>query len=263
MARVIAISNQKGGVGKTTTAINLAASLAEAGQNVLVVDLDPQGNTTSGLGLDKDAGQTIYHVLMGMSPPPEAVRRTKEDRLDVVGANRDLVGAEVELLAQNGREYRLQTALKPLREKYDYVVIDCPPSLNILTLNALTAADSVLIPLQCEYFAMEGLGELVRTLQLVKSRLNPALEREGILLTMFDKRNRLANQVNDEVRRLFGALVFDTVIPRNIRLGESPSFGEPITRYDARSSGATAYRALADELLSRARQRTPAGGRIQ
>jgi len=241
-------------VGKTTTAINLAASLAASGRPTLLIDLDPQGNATSGVGVDKDSvQQSIYHVLLGLCQVGTAIQSTAVPNLKLIASNRDLVGAEVELLHEREREFRLKRVLERLDRSYDFVIIDCPPSLNILTVNALIAAHSVLIPLQCEYFAMEGLGELVRTLQLIKSRLNPGLEREGILLTMYDKRNRLSHQVGDEVRRLFGVLVFETVIPRNVRLSECPSFGQPILQYDARSAGAEAYVALAQELIARRR----------
>ncbi len=241
-------------MGKTTTAINLAASLAASGRPTLLIDLDPQGNATSGVGVDKDSvQQSIYHVLLGLCQVGTAIQSTAVPNLKLIASNRDLVGAEVELLHEREREFRLKRVLERLDRSYDFVIIDCPPSLNILTVNALIAAHSVLIPLQCEYFAMEGLGELVRTLQLIKSRLNPGLEREGILLTMYDKRNRLSHQVGDEVRRLFGVLVFETVIPRNVRLSECPSFGQPILQYDARSAGAEAYVALAQELIARRR----------
>lgn len=252
MQRIIAISNQKGGVGKTTTAVNLAASLAALGKKVLIIDMDPQGNASSGVGVDRDrVASSTYQILLGLVPVEKAIVSAGMARLDVVPSNRELVGAEIELIQESRREFRLRTGLQSLSTSYDFVMIDCPPSLNILTVNALTAAHSVLIPLQCEYYAMEGLGELIRTLKLVKNRLNPALEREGILLTMFDRRNRLSHQVGEEVRKLFGALVFDTHIPRNVRLSESPSFGQPAFRYNARSVGAQAYMALAHELLGR------------
>lgn len=250
MARIIAVTNQKGGVGKTTTSVNLAACLAIADRPTLLIDLDPQGNATSGVGVSKnDVSHSVYHVILGLCTAEQAIVPTSVRKLDLMAANRDLVGAEIELISEPQREYRLKQALASIASRYAYIIIDCPPSMSVLTLNALTAATSVLIPLQCEYFAMEGLGELVRTLQLVKGRLNPGLEREGILLTMFDKRNRLALQVNEEVRRLFGTLVFETLIPRNVRLSESPSYGKPILQYDPRSAGAEAYLGLTRELL--------------
>ncbi len=262
MSRTIAVANQKGGVGKTTTAINLSASFAALGKQVLLVDVDPQGNATSGVGVARaDLQATVYEVLLGSARPQDALVRTGVPRLDLLPASRDLVGAEVELIAAQGRSRRLRSALEPLRERYDYIVLDCPPSLNLLTVNALTAADSVLIPLQCEYFAMEGLAELIRTLKLVKTRLNPPLEREGILLTMVDRRNRLAQQVEAETRRLFGPLVLDTRIPRNVRLSEASSFGKPAFHYSVRSPGAQAYMALAHELLRRHGAVAPGPGR--
>ena len=252
MARIIAISNQKGGVGKTTTAINLAASLAANKQRVLVVDLDPQGNCSSGLGYPRsECAAGIYDVLLGFRDMASVRLPTALDTLELVPATRDLVGAEVELVDEPNRERCLRKALNSVRDEFDWIVIDCPPSLGLLTLNALTAADSVLIPLQAEYYAMEGLGELLRTIGAVRKSLNPDLFREGIVLTMVDTRNRLCRDVMAQTREVFGDEVFHTSIPRNVRLSEAPSFGKPIVDYDPRSSGARAYLALAAELLGR------------
>ncbi|MEE2830535.1 MAG: AAA family ATPase [Myxococcota bacterium] len=252
MAQVLAISNQKGGVGKTTTAVNLAACLAAAGQKILLIDLDPQGNASSGLGVDKaGVAHTIYEVIMGGLPLEETFCDTVIHDLTVAPANTDLVGAELELTSALAREHRLSDAVDAVRGQFDYVLIDCPPSLGLLTVNALTAADMVLVPLQAEYYALEGLGELTRTIQLIKQRLNPALSWEGVVLTLYDGRNRLSQQVEADVRDHLGDKVFQTIIPRNVRLGEAPSFGEPIITYDPRAKGAQAYRDLARELLDR------------
>ncbi|MBE4752198.1 ParA family protein [Corallococcus praedator] len=252
MGRIICISNQKGGVGKTTTAINLAASLASAERRTLLVDMDPQGNAGSGLGLKRDALHgTVYDALLGGRPASELIHPTELRFLQVIPATPDLTGAEVELVNQERREFRLREALLPLKDKYDYIIIDCPPSLGLLTLNALVTADSVLIPLQCEYYALEGLSQLTHTIDLVKQGLNPALKMEGILLTMFDARANIAHQVVDEVRGYFKDQVFQAVVPRNVRLSECPSFGKPIILYDIKSKGCESYLALGRELMRR------------
>jgi len=253
MARIIAIANQKGGVGKTTTAINLGASLAVAEQRTLIVDIDPQGNATSGLGVDKtDELLTIYDVLVEGRPAQECVLKGLHFQfLDLVPSNRDLVGAEIELVDREGREKVLREALDEVRPDYDIILVDCPPSLGLLTLNTLTAADSVLIPIQCEFYALEGLSQLLNTVRLVQRNLNPGLEIEGVLLTMYDRRLNLSKQVAEEAREYFGGRVFDTAIPRNVRLAEAPSFGQPIVTYDVLSAGAQSYLELARELLAR------------
>ncbi len=249
--RVITIVNQKGGVGKTTTAVNLAAGLACAERATLLVDLDPQGNATTGLGVRKEGlYPTIYDVLLQRDPIDKAVQPTALPTLSIVPADIDLVGAEVELVGLPSRETRLREALEPCRKSFEYLIIDCPPSLGLLTINALTASDSVLIPLQCEFYALEGLAHLVKTIKLVRERLNRDLEIEGILLTMFDGRTSLAGQVKDEVHRFFEGQIFETIIPRSIRLTEAPSHGKPIVLYDLRSSGALAYLGLTREVLS-------------
>ncbi len=253
MSRTIAIANQKGGVGKTTTAINLGASLAIAERRTLVLDCDPQGNATSGFGIRKDQGQvSVYDCLVDGRSLTEAIQREVHfPFLDVVPASRDLAGAEVELIHRPNRERILRERLQPLRERYDYILVDSPPSLGILTLNALAAADTVLIPIQCEFYALEGLSQLLNTVRLVQRNINTSLEIEGVLLTMYDSRLNLSKQVVQEAREYFGGKVFDTMIPRNIRLAEAPSFGQPIALYDVLSSGARGYLSLARELIDR------------
>ena len=252
MAKVIAIANQKGGVGKTTTSVNLAASLAAAKRRVLLVDLDPQGNATMGSGVDKTAQlTTVYDVLMGDMSIPDVITRSEECRFDLLPSNADLTGAEVGLLEEIARETRLRNALEKVRDNYDFIFIDCPPSLNMLTVNALVAADAVMIPMQCEYYALEGLTALLETVEKIKKHLNPDLKIEGLLRTMYDPRNNLANQVSAQLLEHFGDKVYRTVIPRNVRLAEAPSHGLPIIIYDRASRGALAYLALAGEMLNR------------
>lgn len=255
MAKIIAVTNQKGGVGKTTTAINLAAALAIAGRTVLLVDCDPQGNATSGIGRkgERAEGGTVYEALTASNgeTPQSFILSTSVERLSLIPANRELAGAEIELIAFEDRERRLQRLLDPLRDQFDFIIIDSPPSLGLLTLNALVAADRVLIPLHCEYFALEGLADLVGTMRRVRASLNPALDIEGVLLTMNDERTNLGQQVGRDVREFFKEKVYQTVIPRNVRLAEAPSHGLPAVTYDARSRGAEAYFSLANELLEK------------
>jgi len=256
VSRVIAIANQKGGVGKTTTAVNLSACLAELGKRVLLIDIDPQGNATSGIGVDRKRLKTsVYDVLLDEVPLLDAVVETRVRGLRLLPATIDLAGAEIELVPRISRETRLKLALEPVRDQFDFVLMDCPPSLGLLTINALTAADSILIPIQCEYYALEGLTQLMDTFRLVREALNPSLEVEGVVLTMFDGRTNLSIQVVEDVKRYFKGQVYRSIITRNVRLSEAPSHGLPITMYDARSKGAEAYMELAREVIERVEER--------
>jgi len=252
MTKIVALANQKGGVGKTTTAINLGASVAACERKVLIVDLDPQANATSGVGFSKNEEASMYPVLVDGAPLRDIVRQTELPTLSLAPSSVDLVGAEIELREAIGREFHLRKALAEVKGEYDYILIDSPPSLGLLTINALTAADSVLVPMQCEYFALEGVSQLLATVERVRDAVNPALEIEGIALTMYDERMNLSRQVAEEVRTHFGDKVYRTVIPRNVRLGEAPSFGKPIILYDIRSRGSEAYLNLAREFIQRA-----------
>ena len=249
MGKIISVANQKGGVGKTTTTVNLSTILAKKGKKVLLIDTDPQGNATSGLGVSKDVELSVYDILIGDTEFDETLQETAIKNLKVCPSNISLAGAEVQLVSMMSREQRLKTKLDKIKDQYDYILIDCPPSLGLVTLNAFTASDSVLIPVQCEYFALEGLGQLLNTVNLVKKHLNKNLEIEGALLTMYDARTNLSNQVVKEVKKYFEDKVYKTVIPRNVRLSEAPSYGMPITIYDPRSKGAKAYEKFAKELL--------------
>ena len=250
MGRIIAIANQKGGVGKTTTAINLSACLAEKGQRVLVIDIDPQGNTTSGLGIAKDnVDNTIYEVMLQEIDISDAICKDIFENLDIIPSNVNLAGAEIDLIDIENREYILKNAINTVRNNYDYVILDCPPSLSMLTVNAMTAADTVLVPIQCEYYALEGLTQLIHTINLVKKKLNPLLELEGVVFTMYDARTNLSLQVVENVKSYLNQNIYKTIIPRNVRLAEAPSHGLPINLYDPRSSGAESYDLLAEEVI--------------
>ena len=252
MTRVLAVTNQKGGVGKTTTSVNLAAGLAQAGKRVLLVDLDPQGNATMGSGIDKRTlAASVYQMLLGFATAQSVRQRSEAGGYDIIPANRELAGAEVEMVDLEHRESRLKSALEPIAAQYDFVLLDCPPSLNMLTVNGLVAADAVMIPMQCEYYALEGLSDLVNTIKKVRAHLNPKIEIEGLLRTMYDPRNTLAQQVSAQLQEHFGAKVYETVIPRNVRLAEAPSFGAPAISFDRECKGSQAYIALASEILNR------------
>ena len=254
MSEIMTIANQKGGVGKTTTTINLAAALAEKGKKVLVIDMDPQGNTSSGLGIDKDElDTTVYQLMIGDNTFEECVQKEVFENLDVLAANVNLAGIEIETMDMEDRNYILHDIIEKIKEEYDYIIIDCPPSLNALTINAMTTADSVLVPIQCEYYALEGLSQLIYTIDLVRERLNPKLVINGVVFTMYDVRTNLSMQVIENVRNNLNQTIYDTIIPRGVRLAEGPSHGLSITKYDRRSAGAQAYLALADEVIERSR----------
>ena len=252
MGRIIAVANQKGGVGKTTTAINLSACLAEMGKHVLAIDLDPQGNTTSGLGVDKDEKEnTVYELLLGESTVEECIVPTVCEGLDLIPSNVNLSGAEIELMGTEEKEFILKKQIDLVKKSYDYIIIDCPPALSMLTINAMTTASSVLVPIQCEYYALEGLSQLIHTINLVQERLNPNLQMEGVVFTMYDVRTKLSNQVVENVKENLDTKIYETMIPRNIRLAEAPSYGIPINMYDSKSAGAESYRKLAKEIVGR------------
>jgi chromosome partitioning protein len=252
MGRIIAVANQKGGVGKTTTTINLSAYLAELGKKVLTIDIDPQGNTTSGLGLDKSAIEnTVYELMLGQCEIKDCLQQSIMDNLFVISSNVDLAAAEIELIGISEKEYIMKKAVDSIRDDFDFILIDCPPSLNMLTVNAMTTADTVLVPIQCEYYALEGLSQLIRTINLVKNRLNPELEIEGVVFTMYDARTNLSLQVVENVKVNLKQTIYKTIIPRNIRLAEAPSHGLPINLYDPKSAGAESYRLLAEEVIHR------------
>ena len=252
MGRAIVVANQKCGVGKTTTAINLAACLAEAGQKVLAIDMDPQGNMTSGLGVDKDAIEnTVYELLLGESSVEDCLQKEVIENLSVIGSNINLSAAEIELIGEEEKEYILQKAIAPIRDNYDFIIIDCPPSLSMLTINSMCLADTVLVPIQCEYYALEGLTQLIHTINLVQERLNPSLEMEGVVFTMYDARTNLSLQVVENVKNNLNQTIYKTIIPRNVRLAEAPSYGMPINLYDTKSAGAESYRLLAEEVIHR------------
>ena len=252
MGRVIAVANQKGGVGKTTTAINLSACLAEKGQKVLAIDMDPQGNMTSGLGIDKDeVEKNIYDLMIGQVGVEEVLQKEAIENLDIIPTSIDLSAAEIELIGVDDKEFIIRNAIAPIKDNYEYIIIDCPPSLSMLTINAMTTADSVLVPIQCEYYALEGLSQLIHTIDLVKDRLNNDLEIEGVVFTMYDARTNLSLQVVENVKENLQQNIYKTIIPRNVRLAEAPSYGQPITLYDTKSAGAEAYRLLAEEVINR------------
>ncbi len=252
MGRIIAIANQKGGVGKTTTSINLSACLAEEKKKVLVIDLDPQGNTTSGLGIDKnEIENTVYELMLNECTVKQSIHKTDIENLDLIPSNVNLAGAEIELLGINDKEYILKGEIDYIRDDYDYVIIDCPPSLNMLTVNAMTTADTILVPIQCEYYALEGISQLIHTIDLVQQRLNPRLKMEGVVFTMYDARTNLSNEVVENVKNNLSTTIYKTIIPRNVRLAEAPSHGLPINLYDSKSAGAESYRLLAQEVIGR------------